>query len=549
MIPTTLAPTRPARGTRRRRLGTVLAATVAALLLAAPIASADTTTSAPATSAADSASTTDLPQEEVAALTQSGIVYIAIEWQGYVQFRTSSGTKWSGLVKADFSCTGFVASSTGYIVTAGHCADPIEGRKGLIEQFLYNEVQNGDITAATANSLDADAVQNWKVEGDNNGSAIVRIVQVVQAGAASGVQVAQALTANVVDNRPLDQGDVTLLKVEAPSPMPSLTVATSVPDVGSNIAAMGFPGSVTGVVDPSLDPSYKAGRVSANQTFNGNPFTQVDAAFSGGMSGGPVVNMQGQVIGIVSYSPTGETQSFNFAAGQETVSGLLTRNGVKTGLTDADQAYRDGLTLFYNKQYHEAAAKFDVVLGTEPSHALAQKYKARSVANFAQEPTAPSSTAPVVSSQAGAAASGASTTPAIAPVAVTTSPATTTTVPAIANASSSTGTSGGIPIWVWIAIAVVVLGGAGAVLARTRRSTPVMAGGPAHPNQTRAPQPMYSDPNATQIVGQGGFAPQPTAQNYPVKQCTQCGSANAASARFCDNCGAPTGFGQAPYQR
>lgn len=292
------------------RLAAIGAATVAAIALAAPTASAATTVTVPPPSTTSS-STADLSLEEVAAITKAGIVYIGIQWRGFVQFPTSNGgARWSPQITASFTCSGFVASATGYIVTAGHCADPVEGRQGLINGFLAAAVKNHSLTEAQAEGLQGKAVQEWKVEGDNNGSAITRTVQVVQAGTASGVQVPQPLTANVVDNRPLDRGDVTLLKVEAPAPM--LEVADTVPDVGSDIAAMGFPGSVSTVVDSSLEPSYKTGRVSASQTFNGNLFTQVDAAFSPGMSGGPVVNIQGQVIGIVSYSPRGEHQSFNF---------------------------------------------------------------------------------------------------------------------------------------------------------------------------------------------------------------------------------------------
>ncbi|MGB8385462.1 MAG: S1C family serine protease [Dermatophilaceae bacterium] len=49
---------------------------------------------------------------------------------------------------------------------------------------------------------------------------------------------------------------------------------------------------------------------------NGLPFLQFNAATSSGMSGGPVINTQGEVVGTVSFNPSGETQSFNFAAGR-----------------------------------------------------------------------------------------------------------------------------------------------------------------------------------------------------------------------------------------
>ncbi len=58
------------------------------------------------------------------------------------------------------------------------------------------------------------------------------------------------------------------------------------------------------------------------------------------MSGGPVVNGQGEVIGTVSFGPSDDTQQLNFASTEDNVQALLTRNGVKNTLAATDQQYR-----------------------------------------------------------------------------------------------------------------------------------------------------------------------------------------------------------------
>src|SRR5262249_30637884 len=152
------------------------------------------------------------------------------------------------------------------------------------------------------------------------------------------------------------------------------------------VTAIGYPASVDKVTDPSNEPSFKDGHVSAMQTYNGLPFIQTDSALSAGMSGGPVVNAAGQVVGLNSYNIVGETQQFNFAADLSTIQQVLTRNGVPSTLSKADQAYRTGLTDYFANRFHAAAAAFQVTLDAIPSHALAQKYKAQAIANFAKEP-------------------------------------------------------------------------------------------------------------------------------------------------------------------
>jgi hypothetical protein len=324
--------------------------------------------------------------EQVAAIAQSGVVYVTVTWDGYVQYPTEYSSAWSDNVETVFACSGYVADNTGYVVTAGHCADPLEGRKALIEQFLSDSVDNGTITAADSDALLPAAIVAWPVEGTNSGDPIGRTVEVYQQGSASGIDVANGLTATVVENRPINDGDVTLLKVQAPSSMPALQLADSVPEVGAEIAVAGFPASVGDVVDPSLRASFETGKVNALQTSNGVPFLQFDAATSSGMSGGPVVNMQGEVVGTVSFNPSGETQSFNFAAGQETIKALLNRNDVNGALSATDQAFRDGLAQYYAGDYAAAQSSFDAVLAVVPSHAVAQQYKVKVVQARANTP-------------------------------------------------------------------------------------------------------------------------------------------------------------------
>jgi serine protease Do len=106
--------------------------------------------------------------------------------------------------------------------------------------------------------------------------------------------------------------DLALLKVEAGHPLPFVKWGDSDKTrVGDWVVAIGNPFGLGGTVT--------AGIVSARaRQLNAGPyddFLQTDAAINKGNSGGPMFNMDGQVIGVNSaiYSPTGGSVGIGFA--------------------------------------------------------------------------------------------------------------------------------------------------------------------------------------------------------------------------------------------
>jgi serine protease Do len=118
------------------------------------------------------------------------------------------------------------------------------------------------------------------------------------------------LEAEVVGRDP--KTDIALLKVESPKPLPYVTFGDSDDTrVGDWVLAIGNPFGLGGTVT--------AGIISARaRNINAGPFDdflQTDAAINRGNSGGPMFNMNGQVIGISTaiFSPTGGNIGIGFA--------------------------------------------------------------------------------------------------------------------------------------------------------------------------------------------------------------------------------------------
>jgi serine protease Do len=109
-----------------------------------------------------------------------------------------------------------------------------------------------------------------------------------------------------------DKTDLALLKVESPVPLPAVGWGDSDETrIGDWVLAIGNPFGLGG--------SVTAGIVSARQRdINAGPyddFIQTDASINRGNSGGPMFNMDGEVIGINTaiFSPSGGSVGIGFA--------------------------------------------------------------------------------------------------------------------------------------------------------------------------------------------------------------------------------------------
>src|SRR6476659_1866293 len=143
------------------------------------------------------------------------------------------------------------------------------------------------------------------------------------------------------------EGDVALLKVDAPANLVRpLSLDRTSPQEGESVVVIGNP--------LGLEGSVTNGIVSAVRDIPGfGRIIQITAPISPGSSGSPVVNMQGQVIGVASLQITGG-QSVNFAIPSERISQL--QSGTLLSLSDlvattgrnkrakAVQSFRDGLS-------------------------------------------------------------------------------------------------------------------------------------------------------------------------------------------------------------
>ena len=168
------------------------------------------------------------------------------------------------------------------------------------------------------------------------------------------------------------EGDLALLKIDPPTPViRPLPLDKTSPQEGESVVVIGNPlgleGSVTnGIVSAVRDiPTF--GRI-----------IQITAPISSGSSGSPVVNMQGQVMGIATLQITGG-QSVNFAIPSERITQLqatsltsladLVATSGRNKRAKAVQFFRDGLTFLSKDDCEKALPHFEKAVESDSSYA------------------------------------------------------------------------------------------------------------------------------------------------------------------------------------
>lgn len=328
-------------------------------------------TAAPAAASAQPSS----PEELAAAIARPAVVFITVEWHGWVRDKRT-GEVFGGakgyVVKA--TCSGVVIRPDGYVATASHCVHtgPQGGAGALFDAAVQELAAVGRIADPAA--AKAQLAEHAVAEGADPDRPLDRAIRVERMEATGDGPIRDVAPATVVDLVAPDDGDVAVLKVPREN-LPSLAIRDDQTPVGTPILAIGYPGSAGAAVDPSLEPSNKNGQVSARRTQNDRPFYEFSAAATHGMSGGPVVDMEGRIVGLVSQGSPGETQSFNFAAASTTVLGVVAGKDVKAEPGAHDRDYREALDRYFADDFDGAVEGFDDVLAASPGHLQATEYR------------------------------------------------------------------------------------------------------------------------------------------------------------------------------
>lgn len=270
--------------------------------------------------------------------------------------------------------SGFILTPDGTVVTNAHVAAmadeevktqlAIQGLKQYVEENLaeLKRLFGGEVPEELQKRF-VDVHARIYLNQMSLGSVEKKINVIWGKTDASGTVVENSVPATLVKAGAAIPGkDVAILKIEG-SNFPTLPLADdSEVRSGDQVYVLGFPGVVLNhpllSKDSKLDPTFTRGVMSPPKRMEaGWNVIQMDAAITHGNSGGPALNSDGKVLGIATFiskdMDTGaDAPGFNFVVPASVVREFLSGGEASDG--PFDQAYRQGLNLFYERHYRAA---------------------------------------------------------------------------------------------------------------------------------------------------------------------------------------------------
>jgi serine protease Do len=320
------------------------------------------------------------------ALASPGVVFVSTGFTTHVRLKLSDESA-SGTYSTDYGFgSGFVVNPSGTIVTARHVVKPadIDVRRYAANRLfgrLLDLKFPKDADLFSSYTITNDAAATHRLHQCYDGVVCTfqttPNVEIFTGVALGGVETSKGLDAQILK---LSQGgkndtDIAVLQVDGKN-MPTIALGRSVDDVSpaDQIVSLGFP--ATAQDNNTTEPDQKFGRVSRVTTVGTKKQIEMDLALEQGMSGGPVVDLNGNVIGVNSYyavRSTGESGT-KYARSVDDVRDLLGEAGKQPVRGQVDSEWGQAVDLYLEHHYSAAKPHLQQVLALSPNHPLATSY-------------------------------------------------------------------------------------------------------------------------------------------------------------------------------
>ncbi|MEB3213099.1 MAG: trypsin-like peptidase domain-containing protein [Leptolyngbyaceae bacterium] len=272
------------------------------------------------------------------------------------------------------SGSGFFIHPDGYIATNAHVVSHTENEHQTCEEQLL-EKGISIFREINANVAEGDRLSEEQIK---EGSRLDNVSPINMVLLPSGDAFAFDIKSfgKPISNTSDSNGkDVAIIKIQV-SNAPSLLLASddSV-NLQEEVIAFGYPAVADfneSTLESKLQVTVNDGRVSAigKETGAGVDVLQINADISAGNSGGPVINHQGEVIGIVAFKTlmAAEQSGPGFAIPTNTIREYLGPAGVANEEGEVNVLYRKGLDYYWNGDYRRATLTFQKIRNMFPEH-------------------------------------------------------------------------------------------------------------------------------------------------------------------------------------
>ncbi len=346
-------------------------------------------------------------------LTDEGKFTLELFWNTYLltfaanieKYMLKGTEKVSKELNTTMMGSGFIVTPDGYVITNAHVVDENDGdtKQGFAEQAFMEILQDDVKTIEDAMNRDmtdeeAQAIKeaySWYYSQTMEVGRIKKEFSVVLGvTGAKGKIVPLVIPAKIItQGNPIPGKDVAILKLQEKHIYPTIRIGDDKDmRVGDPVYVLGYPAVAT--FNPLLstetvsEATLTKGLVSAKKNMkDGWEVLQIDAAITHGNSGGPVMNEQGEVIGLATFVSVDEqrkqeVQGMNFIMPSTIVNEFIDKMKIKPEMSDISLAYEDAMHSFDKDHYKKALEKFKRVKEMNPSFPFIDSYLSQTQKNI-----------------------------------------------------------------------------------------------------------------------------------------------------------------------
>ena len=220
---------------------------------------------------------------------------------------------------------------------------------GMSQDFsgLYKDV-SPSVVVVIAYDLVTDSISQGSGFFINEGGDVITNYHVIKGSNKIEVMTSDGKKYPVKDTLATDvDSDLFLASVDIPQNMVHpIKISSEIPEIGEDIIIIGCP--------EGLSQTMTRGIISSVRYLeNYGTVIQIDAAISPGSSGSPVINKEGEVIGVATFNREG--QNLNFAISSQQVSNLIEEAGIisNSGIKVKMAYTRDGIQYISKERMDE----------------------------------------------------------------------------------------------------------------------------------------------------------------------------------------------------
>ena len=280
--------------------------------------------------------------------------------------------------------SGFIVTPDGYVITNAHVVDENDNdTKQTFVQQAFQEIMDDDVKvledAMGRKMTDEESkalkdANSWYFSQTMEVGNIKKEFSVVFGiSGDKGKIVPMIIPAKLVtQGNPIPGKDVAILKLTKKHTYPTIRMGDDKAlRVGDQVYVLGYPAVATFhplISEESIsEASLTRGLVSAKKNMkDGWEVLQTDASITHGNSGGPVMNEQGEVVGLatfgsIDYQRQAEVQGMNFNVPSTIVQEFIKKAKIDPEMSDISLVYEDAMSLFDKSRYKKALEKFQEV--------------------------------------------------------------------------------------------------------------------------------------------------------------------------------------------